>query len=52
MDDSGEWGFAIYAGRDIFFSSFIYPTKESAARARDAMLRVLEDLVFITTAES
>jgi hypothetical protein len=51
MDNSGEWGFSIYAGQDVFFNSFIYPTKETAARARDAMLPVLEDLVFITTAE-
>jgi hypothetical protein len=48
----GEWGFAIYAGQDVFLATFTYPSQHAASRAREAMMPVLREATGIATAES
>lgn len=53
MDEGdGDWGFAVYADKDVFLATFTYPSESTARRARDAICPVLRDAIFIATSES
>lgn len=53
MDEGdGDWGFAVYADKDVFLATFTYPSQAAAVRAREAICPVLREATFIATSES
>jgi hypothetical protein len=51
-DGDGDWGFAVYAAKDIWLATFTYPSQHAASRAREALMPVLRECTFIATANS
>lgn len=47
-----EWGFTVYADKDVFLATFVYPGRELAEAARQAIVPALKDAVFIATEAS
>jgi hypothetical protein len=51
-DGDGDWGFAVYASKDVWLATFTYPSQHAASRAREALMPVLRECTFIATAYS
>jgi hypothetical protein len=51
-DGNGDWGFTIFADKDIFLASVTYVTPADAIRGRTAMAEALKDAIFMATSES
>lgn len=53
MDDGdGDWGFSIFADKDVFLASVRYCTQADAIRGRVAMAQALKDAMSVSTSES
>lgn len=53
MDDGeGDWGFTIFADKEVFLATVSYPSQAEAIRGRFAMVQALKEVIFIATSES
>jgi hypothetical protein len=53
MDDGlGDWGFALYAAKDVWLCTFTYPDEALAKEARVAIVPALTNCIFVATSES
>ena len=51
-DGEGDWGFAIYAQKDVWIATLTYCDQEAARAGHEAIIPPLRGVVFIATAES
>jgi len=51
-DGDGDWGFAIYADKDVFLASVSYVSQVDAMRGRIAMAEALKDAIVFATSDS
>ena len=51
-DGDGDWGFALYAQKDVWIATFTYCSEEAARAARAVLPLALKHAVFVATAES
>ena len=49
---AGDWGFSVYANKDVFLATFTYPTQAASIHARIAMVDVLAGAIFIAMGKS
>jgi hypothetical protein len=52
QDDDGDWGFTIFADKDVFIAQVSYVTQADAIRGRTAMAEALKEAIFMKTSES
>ena len=50
-DGDGDWGFTIFADKDVFIASVSYVSQADAMRGRIAMAEALKDAIFVATSE-
>lgn len=48
-DGDGDWGFSIFADKDVFLASVSYISQADAIRGRIAMAEALKDAILIAT---
>ena len=51
-DGDGDWGFALYAQKDVWIATFTYCNEQTARDGRAALPAALKHAVFVATAES
>ncbi len=51
-DGNGDWGFTIFADKDVFLATISYVSHADAIRGRTAMAEALKDAIFMATSES
>jgi hypothetical protein len=52
IDDGGaDWGFTVFADKDIFIAKVGYLCQADTIRGRTAMARALQNAIFIGTSE-
>lgn len=51
-DGNGDWGFGVYASKDVWLATFVYCSQDAALAGRQALIPALQGAVFIATSES
>ena len=51
-EPDGDWGVSIFANKDVFLATLVYPSQEAAEAARKLLPPLLKDAIFIATSES
>ena len=52
INGDADWGFTIFADKDVFLASVSYVSQADAMRGRIAMAEALKDAMFMATSES
>jgi hypothetical protein len=51
-EPDGDWGVSIFANKDVFLATLVYPSQEAANAARALLPALLKEAIFIATSES